>query len=62
MKNKNKITNQCTRKKRFKDIELAKKAIRSIKKRDNVFMRYYMCKYCEGYHLTSKRDGEFGST
>jgi hypothetical protein len=44
----------CASKKRYSNKTFAKKVLKSAKRRLDKKMAIYKCKYCEGFHLTSK--------
>lgn len=48
----------CSRKKRFKDLAQAKRAVGNILRNTGDKLRYYKCPLCKGYHLSTK--DEFG--
>lgn len=48
------FTQSCLKKHRYQSKEAALQAINRVHKKRDVELRIYFCKYCLGYHLTSK--------
>ena len=48
------LAHSCLRKKRYNSEQVAQEAINRIHKKRKTKLRVYFCKYCLGYHLTSK--------
>lgn len=47
------ITRMCASKKRFKSIDQVKRSRSNIRKNSGTNLRYYKCKWCQGWHLTN---------
>ena len=50
-----KLRNDCLRKRRYKTFIEAGKVARHFKEKQNKELRIYLCKHCKGYHLTGKK-------
>lgn len=46
----------CGKKKRYRDENAVREAIRRVHKKREVYLDYYYCEYCKGWHMTSKAD------